>query len=182
VEIGCGPGRLLFDLAERHPELDFRGLDVEERMIAHAREHHTRDNTAYEVCDLTVERPRFTSDFAYSIDLLHHVPDPEAFLEGVHSVLRRQAAWVAIEPNLYHPYIYWSQERMRRAGYDEDHFRPSEMEPKLRAAGFDVKARSYAFFFPGWVDRVPPALARVEPVLERFRMLGGSVVYRLERR
>jgi trans-aconitate methyltransferase len=182
VEIGCGPGRLLSDLAERHPELDFRGLDVEERMISHAREHHAQDNASFEVCDLTVERPSFTADFAYSIDLLHHIREPQAFLEGLHGVLRPRAEWVAIEPNLYHPYIYWSQERMRRAGYDEDHFRPREMEPKLRGAGFYVKTRSYAFLFPGWIDRVPPALARVEPTLERFRVLGGSVVYRLERR
>jgi hypothetical protein len=108
------------------------------------------------------------------------VRDLEAFLAGLHSVLAPGARWLAIEPNVFHPYIFWSQERMRRAGLDEDHFRPWAVEPTLRHAGFAVADRRYAFLFPGWLEHVPPSLAWLEP-LERFRFLGGSVVYGLER-
>jgi hypothetical protein len=45
-----------------------------------------------------------------------------------------------------------------------------------------VRERRYALFFPGWLERVPAAIAWVEPLLERFRLLGASVVYRLVRR
>jgi hypothetical protein len=44
-----------------------------------------------------------------------------------------------------------------------------------------VRDRHYAFLFPGFVQRVPRPLARIESVLERLRPIGGSVVYRLER-
>jgi trans-aconitate methyltransferase len=182
VEVGCGPGGLLAQLAAQHPDIEFLGLDVEPKMIVHAREHHARENARYELLDLAEERPTISADFAYSIDLLHHVRDLRPFLEGVHTVLRAGATWLAIEPNLHHPYIFWSQARMRRAGFDEDHFRPWTAEPQLRDAGFDLNDRRYALFFPGWVDQVPAAVAWLEPVLERFRLFGGSVIYYLERR
>jgi SAM-dependent methyltransferase len=181
VEIGCGPGGFLAELASRHPEADFLGLDVEEEMIVHARGHHSQENVRYELVDLSTDRLAVAADFAYSIDLLHHVRDLPPFLEGVHDALRRRAAWLAVEPNVFHPYIFWSQARMRRAGFDEDHFRPWKVEPELRRAGFEIARRRYAFFFPGWIDRVPPTVAWLEPLLERFRMLGGSIVYALER-
>lgn len=182
MDIGCGPGALLSELAARHPEAGFLGLDVEPKMIEHARERHARENVRYELLDLGEERAGVLADFAYSVDLLHHVHDVPRFLRGVRSLLRRGATWLAIEPNAFHPYIFWSQRRMRRAGFDEDHFRPWRFEPRLKEAGFEVSDRRYAFFFPGWIDRVPAAIAWVEPPLERFRLFGGSVVYHLERK
>ena len=179
--MGCGPGGLLAELATRHPEADFLGLDVEEKMIVHARHHHALENVRYELVDLSTDRPTVAADFAYSIDLLHHVRDLPPFLEGVRAALRTGATWLAVEPNVFHPYIFWSQSRLRRAGFDEDHFRPWRAEPVLRKAGFEVTERRYAFFFPGWIDRVPGTVAWLEPLLERFRLLGGSVVYSLKR-
>jgi len=181
LEIGCGPGALLADLAATHDDVEFLGIDVEAPMIAHARELHARHNVRYELVDLRNERPDERADFAFSIDVLHHVGDLRAFLVGVHDSLRAHATWLAIEPNVFHPYILLSQERMRRAGYDEDHFRPWKVEPLFAEAGFQLLDRRYAFFFPGWMQRVPTAVARIEPPLERFRLLGGSVVYRLAR-
>jgi trans-aconitate methyltransferase len=181
LEIGCGPGALLAEIAAAHPGLEFLGVDVEPRMIEHALEAHAGENVTYERIDLTEGRPSLEADFAFSIDLLHHVHDLPPFLEGVRSTVRPGAAWLAIEPNVFHPYIHWSQARMKRAGLDEDHFRPSAVEPLFRAAGFTVSARRYAFLFPGWIEHVPRVLTWIEPKLERFRLLGGSVLYLLER-
>jgi trans-aconitate methyltransferase len=181
LEIGCGPGGLLAQLASDHPDNQFVGVDLDKNMIEHARASHQYGNLRYELADFVHERPSVLADFAYGIDVLHHVHGLPAFLEGVHQVLRPGAIWLAIEPNVFHPYIYWSQARMRRSGLDEDHFRPWVAEAKLRDAGFGVKERRYAFLFPGFVQRVPKGLARIESTFERFRPLGGSVVYLLER-
>ena len=121
------------------------------------------------------------ADFAYGIDILHHLHDLAPFLAGARASLRAGATWLAIEPNVFHPYLFWSQGGMRLAGLDEVHFRPWIAEPRLRDAGFAVRARGYASLFPGCVQRVPKTLPRMESVLERVRSVGGSVVYRLER-
>jgi SAM-dependent methyltransferase len=181
LEVGCGPGAILAQVASEHPDAEFVGVDVDPRMIEYAREHHARSNMRFELADFVQRRPPVTADFAYSVDVLHHVHDLIGFLDGVHQALRPRAMWLAIEPNVFHPYIFWSQARMRRAGLDEDHFRPWVVEPELRNAGFAVKDRRYAFLFPGRVQRVPGPLSRLESALERFRLIGGSVVYRLER-
>jgi SAM-dependent methyltransferase len=181
LEIGCGPGALIAELAAEQDEARFVGIDADARMIDHAEAKHTQENLRFELADFTGTPPQVVADCAYSVDVLHHVHELEAFLQGVHNALRPDATWLAIEPNVFHPYIFWSQGRMRRAGLDEDHFRPWVVEPKLGDAGFTVRERRYAFLFPGRVQRVPRALARLEYALERFRLVGGSVVYRLER-
>jgi SAM-dependent methyltransferase len=181
LEVGCGPGGLLAELALERPELEFVGVDSDSRMIDYARSVYVRENVRYELADFVGERPLVLADFAYGIDVLHHVHVLPSFLDGVRAVLRAGGSWLVIEPNVFHPYIFWSQGRMRRAGLDEDHFRPWVAEPAFRAAGFAVRDRSYAFLFPGFVRSVPRPLARIEAVLERLRPTGGSVVYRLER-
>jgi len=182
LEVGCGPGAFLGALAAQHPDVEFLGIDVDPKMIVYAVDRHSDDNVTYKLLDLATEVPDLTVDFAYTIDVLHHVRSVDRLAAGIRAVLRDGATWLAIEPNLFHPYVFWSQARMRRAGHDEDHFRPWRAEPALRAAGFDVADRSFRFFFPGWVERVPRVIAWLEPLLERFRPFGGSVVYRLQAR
>ena len=138
-------------------------------MIEHARAHHALRNARFELADLTHDSPPFEADFAYSVDVLHHVRELPAFLRGMRTLLRTGATWLAIEPNVFHPYMLWSQGRLRRAGFDEDHFRPWVAEPQLREAGFEMRDRRYALFFPGWLEHVPAAVAWVEPLLERLR-------------
>ena len=181
LEIGCGPGALVADLASAHRDAVFVGIDADARMIEHAEKKHAQKNLRFELADFTTTRPTVVADCAYSVDVLHHVHDLRAFLQGLREALRPGAVWVAIEPNVFHPYIFWSQERMRRRGLDEDHFRPWVVQPKLRDAGFAIRDRRYAFLFPGCVQHVPSQLIRLESALERFRLVGGSVVYRLER-
>lgn len=181
LEVGCGPGALVAQLASEHPDGQFVGVDADPRMIEYAGTHHPEENVRYELADFVQRRPAVVADCAYSVDVLHHVHDLDGFLQGLSETLRPGAVWLAIEPNVFHPYIFWSQGRMRRAGLDEDHFRPWVVEPKLCDAGFAVKERRYAFLFPGCVRSVSRPLWRLESALERFRLVGGSVVYRLER-
>jgi SAM-dependent methyltransferase len=181
LEVGCGTGALVEQLASEHRDAHFVGVDADPRMIEYAGTHHARDNVRYELADFVHDRPAVVADCAYSVDVLHHVHELSGFLAGVRQALRPGATWLAIEPNVFHPYIFWSQGRMRRAGLDEDHFRPWVVEPKLRHTGFVIKDRRYAFLFPGFVQHVPGRVARLESALERFRLVGGSVVYRLDR-
>lgn len=179
VEIGFGTGRFLAELADRHPETAFYGVEVDEGMVAHARAAHARANVHF-LRGLLGDLPegvRGACDFVYSVDVIHHVHDHRAFFAEVRALLREGGRWAAIEPNVYHPYILLSQSAMKRAGFDEDHFRPWRVEPLLEAAGFRVDRRGYMLLFPAFVRRVRGPFAAAERALERFRFLGGSVTY-----
>jgi trans-aconitate methyltransferase len=177
IELGCGPGALVSSVAVARPALRFLGLDVDEAMIDHARRAHVAPNLSFEVADLETEAPHVEAQVLFSVDLVHHVHDQDAFLRNVAGLLAPGGTWVVAEPNIFHPYVFFLQERMRRRGLDEDHFRPWRFRSALRRAGLAVERWRTAFAVPGWVQTVPRPLERVERVAERVPFLGGSVVY-----
>ena len=180
VEIGSGTGGTLSALAAQFPQGEFVGVDIVPEMVSFADEQYARDNLRFEVRDIIAAPLKDGAfDIAFSIDVLHHVHALPPFCAAMRRCLTPTGIWVAIEPNIVHPYILFHQERMRRAGFDEDHFRPWRVEPVLRDAGFVIHSRRYAFAIPGWVDRVPAPLERLERLCERVPVLGGSVVYEL---
>ena len=179
LEVGCGPGDVLAAVAHTRPDLQFVGIDVDAAMIAHARAAHGAPNVAFECVGLGAESLDVRAGFVFGIDVLHHIHDLDRFVDAVAAVLEPGGTWVVVEPNSRNPYIWLHQERMRRAGLDEDHFRRRPFERAARRAGLRVVDRSTAFAVPGAVQSVPPLVARAERVLERVPGLGGSVVYRL---
>lgn len=175
VDLGCGTGAVLADVASRFPDVLFRGIDLEPQLIAYARQRHRRPNVTWVVGNAQDGLAgRF--DAAFSVDVLHHVEDPVAFMDSVHASLGPGGRWIVIEPNIFHPYVTWQQASMRRAGLGEDHFRPWRMLPLARRAGFRVESRSYAHLFPGSVKSVSTRFASVELAFERLMFVGGSVV------
>lgn len=179
VELGCGPGDVLAAVAKEHEGVHFLGLDVDEDMVEHARTAHDGSGLEYRVLDIAARPLERRARFVFGIDVLHHVHDLGAFVRAVATLLEPDGLWTVIEPNIRNPYIWLHQERMRRAGVDEDHFRTRPFEREAASAGLRVVDRTTAFLVPGLVRSVPRPVARLERSLERVPVLGGSVVYRL---
>jgi 2-polyprenyl-3-methyl-5-hydroxy-6-metoxy-1,4-benzoquinol methylase len=177
VELGCGPGALVASLAEAWPDLRFLGLDIDEAMIEYARRKHAASNLSFETADLESEAPDAEAQVIFSVDLVHHVHELDSFLRNVAGLFAPGGRWVLAEPNVFHPYVFLLQERMRRRGLDEDHFRPWRFQGALQRAGLVVERRRTAFAVPGWVQSVAGPVERVERVVERVPFLGGSIVY-----
>ena len=178
VELGCGPGNVLAALGRARPDVEFVGIDVDARMVEHAQRAHGAANVTFRVADI-VERPPGPARVVFGIDVLHHVRPLEPFVGSVARMLAPDGVWTAIEPNSRNPYIWLHQERMRRAGLDESHFRRDAFETAVERAGLRILECSTAFLVPGAVQAVPPLVGRLEGMLERLPVLGGSVVYRV---
>jgi SAM-dependent methyltransferase len=179
LEIGFGSGRLLYDLANRFPHVDFLGLEVDGRMLAHACSRYARPNLTYAAVD---EHPLPAAEFQllFSIDVLHHIRPLEPFLDRMARCLAADGLWLVIEPNVLHPYVWLKQERMRRSGVaGEDHFWPRRAERAFHAARLRIEGKSHAFLFPGWLPSLPKPLGALERLLEGVPVLAGAVVYRL---
>jgi trans-aconitate methyltransferase len=177
VELGCGPGSVLADVSRARPELHCLGLDVDDDMVAYANEAHGHERLRFAVVRVGADPIPAEADFVFAIDVLHHVDDPMGFLRAVTHALVPGGVVAAIEPNLLHPYVALSQERMRRQGLDEDHFRRGVWEPAFADAGLRVESRSWLHAFPAFVKSVPAPVARLERLVERVPPLAGSVAY-----
>lgn len=149
-------------------------------MVAYATRRYSAPNLEFTCGDVLSLGDERVFDLTYSIDVIHHFHEYLAEFRRIRKVLGGAGAWLAIEPNIWHPYVTLQQERMRRAGYDEDHLRPWAVEPLFRQANLRIRSRTYLHLLPGGMRKVAPWLQKVERSLERARLLGGSVVYTLD--
>jgi SAM-dependent methyltransferase len=98
VDLGCGPGEITCELARRHPDIVFTGIDHSDVGIATARRHAERlrlANAVFEMGDIEHYEPRTPVDLVMMFDAFHHLLDPRAFV----SRLRRSTkGFFLIEP------------------------------------------------------------------------------------
>src|SRR5262249_18749198 len=74
LELGFGAGKQLFELASRYPEVTFRGVDADSRMVEYALGRYSRANLSYALAGNGSPLPG-PFDFVFSIDVLHHVEE-----------------------------------------------------------------------------------------------------------
>lgn len=101
LDVGCGRGRALNELAGWFPESTFLGVDLSEQAIDYARRTAAArgwDNVVFEVGDAT----RLTDlvgtgrvDLALTFDAVHDQADPAAMVRGIHDVLDEGGVYVA---------------------------------------------------------------------------------------
>lgn len=117
LDLGCGRGRILAELAARFPHSRFVGYDLSEEAIAYARaqaQMRNLTNVRYEVRDLSdfdVTASAVAFDFVTTFDAVHDQPRPMALLKGIRRTLRPGgyylmqdiAASSHVENNLNHP-------------------------------------------------------------------------------
>ncbi|KQS73436.1 class I SAM-dependent methyltransferase [Modestobacter sp. Leaf380] len=183
VEIGSGTGVLVRQLAARHPDRSFVGVEPLTNYVDFAREQARAaglDNVRFEVGtgeDLANLVGDASAGLVISVDMLHHVDDVRAVAEQVARVVAPGGQWRAMEPNRVHPYVL---------AYHvlTDGERTFPVRPFLRAAassGWQLRARRNMYLYPSTVPRVPNWAASVERRLEGLRPVAGAVVLDLRK-
>lgn len=88
LDAGCGPAPMLALLSKRWPERHYVGIDLTPKMIETARRKRL-PNTDFVVGDCE-QLPFLTASFDVVIcsQSFHHYPNPQAFFQSVHRVLR----------------------------------------------------------------------------------------------
>jgi SAM-dependent methyltransferase len=175
LELGAGSGRICWRLARQHPSVRFTAIEPHRPLADHGRSRYETPNLVR--VDAVPIGAR--NDAAFSIDVIHHLHDRPSVFAEMRRALANGGVWLVVEPNIWHPAIWFLQERMRRAGLDEDHFRPWVSEPEFRAAGFEIQSRSYRHLWPAAVKDPPSVAVAAERRFERMPVLGASVVYQL---
>lgn len=100
ADIGCGHGHSTMIMAEAFPNSAFTGFDFHDGSIAQARRHaatHQLANVDFKVATAqTFDGGGY--DLVTAFDCLHDMGDPTGAAARVHEELKRDGAWMIVEP------------------------------------------------------------------------------------
>jgi len=126
VEVGCGPGAGSARLAAANPTAAFTGVDLNEGMIAWAKERHRESNLRFQQGDaLDLPLDAASADVVLNLESSHCYPSRRAFFEEVVRVLRPGGAFLIADVIV------------EVSGEDAD-----DVDAQLQAAGLVVESRT----------------------------------------
>jgi 2-polyprenyl-3-methyl-5-hydroxy-6-metoxy-1,4-benzoquinol methylase len=100
LDLGCGRGRALLQLAERFPASSFRGYDLSRDAIEFARAQaaeHGLENASFDQRDLStfdVDAEAEAFDFVTTFDAVHDQAKPLALLKGIRRTLKPDGTYL----------------------------------------------------------------------------------------
>jgi deazaflavin-dependent oxidoreductase (nitroreductase family) len=102
LDLGCGPGHLVVELATAAPDLGVTGLDLSAELLAkaeaRARAHGVGERVSFRRGDAAlIPYPDASLDLVVSTLSLHHWQDPPAVFDEVARVLRPDGAFVIFD-------------------------------------------------------------------------------------
>lgn len=100
LDVGCGRGRALLQLAQAYPQSEFTGVDLSREAVDYARAEAQRlglDNAHFEVRDVSdfehsAAREQF--DLITTFDAVHDQARPMSVLKGIHKALKPDGVYL----------------------------------------------------------------------------------------
>jgi ubiquinone/menaquinone biosynthesis C-methylase UbiE len=161
VDIGCGPGHLIFDLARQMPELQLTGVDMSDEVLRQAERYAAEYRFGQRVTfkkgsAQAVPFPDASVDLAVSTLSLHHWHQPAAVFDEVARILRPGGAFLIFDlrrdmaPPFY--FILWLATRFI-------------VPPALRQVNEPMGSRNAAY-----------TLEEAQELVEKSRLAGWCLV------
>ena len=167
AEMGCGTGFVLAAVAQAFPAWAVHGFDIHNEAVAFSRQRTPR--ALVRQADIH----SLPQDHAYDVvgifDVLEHLDDDLAALQGIHRILRPAGLLILTvpqHPGLWSPYDDAARHRRR--------YRREEMRRRLTAAGFSVR------FLSSFVSTLWPALWWRRRALRRLDPAAASAATRAD--
>ncbi len=102
LEVGCGAGHVLNELAAAWPNTSFRGIDAAPQLGGNQRGHPDRVSIRHGFLeDQVVSGPGF--DLVFAINVIEHAADPSAFLRRIVDLLAPEGIAVLVLPAAHRP-------------------------------------------------------------------------------
>jgi SAM-dependent methyltransferase len=167
LDLGCGPGEITCELARRHPNVQFRGVDHSDAAIGQARalaKRHGLQNIEFEVADMALYAPRDPVDLVTMFDAFHHLVAPQQLIAALSPFSER---FLLVEPagdslgrwrrTLDFDWIPTELDKIRARIEYQLGTQPDRVEPSRNAASLQGRAienryaqSDYETFFKGF--------------------------------
>lgn len=101
VDLGCGSGMALIELAKRFPRSRFHGYEISEQMLTLAEANRAEANLRNLAFHHVAREPLPADgsiDLALTFDCLHDMPHPEHAATAIRAALRADGTWFIADP------------------------------------------------------------------------------------
>lgn len=161
IDIGCGDGRFIAEVARAFPDVHTMGIDYSERAIAMARAMNP--TLAFERLDLTTHEYPKTFDLLTSIEVLEHIPPSTlpAFVAGMRRLAHPRSKLLLTVPHV----------NQTLAAKHYQHFDQAKLESTL-APHFRVESVEYIDRKSKLVNYVERAIVNNHFAITNERLLG----------
>lgn len=132
LEIGCGTGFVLAELAHRFPDARLVGSELHPTGLRIARERLGM-RAAFAQMDVRAIPTEAVFDLIGAFDVIEHIEEDEAALAAIHRALAPGGVAIIAVPQ--HPWL-WSE--ADNVAHHARRYSRGEMNEELRRAGFDV--------------------------------------------
>ncbi len=134
IDVGCGKGRFLKVLKHQHPEAQYYGLDVSEKMIKHC-----PSGVEFQVGNmLNMKYPDNYFDCVYSVETIEHAMNIEAAIREMARVLKPNGKIIIIDKNL-------GKQGALKVKSWEKWFSQEDIVNRLKKYGIKAKARFVSY-------------------------------------
>lgn len=140
LDVGCGQGSPLEEIARRRPDVELAGVDFSPRAVELARLR--MPNATFSVLDLTTEALDKKHDLIICTDVLEHIPDDRAALRNMREMCGRWCLVSTIQGRMRDYELHMCHVRNYRRG---------ELRAKIEDAGFVVRRQidwGFPFYSP----------------------------------
>ncbi len=173
LDLGCGTA-FYFPLLARHTKR-LAGIDICEPMLAQAQqtiaEHQLEHCSVQRGSATELPFANHSFDTVHSWDFMHHVDDIDSVFSEIHRVLRPGGRFIAMEPNLLNPSIFWYHARRRsewRLFLQNQFSLPRRLRPRFEVKlGYDNTIISFLNSRTYWIWRAANRFTSIYP----FRIL-----------
>lgn len=152
VDAGSGEGQHLIPFAQKYPNLNFQGVDIETENIDFTRLYANvlnLKNTRFIHSDLIGFKPQKKVDLIYIIGVLQYIPEDEKLLKHFYNQLKPNGQLFIYSPvnertiiryldTLRDKYFHYEKAQNRSRIYKKE-----ELVLKLKKAGFEIKKCDY---------------------------------------
>ena len=149
VDLGCGEGITLEQIAEKFPNKVCLGIELNKQSVGICRFYRLPVLNG-DVYHLSIKTE--SADCCLMMDVIEHLSFHEKVLTEIHRILRPGGALILVFPNDKN--FFWSRLlclKWKEAYYDPGHVKqwnPKEMKTLLESLGFDVSyGKSIPFLF-----------------------------------